>query len=928
MFGIVWNFRIAPICWTLWTAVLTAVLCGCSTTEMPSHDSAEDSENKKEEPVATLPFVGGPVMITEVDPVNIDYEDHEGGDAGWIEFFNTSNEPENLSGYSLTDDLSNPTKWVFGNAVVPPQGFLLVYLSGKDLKDFAPPSDSINLIGPGCWTWTDAQADPVPGYSYANPLAGQKKNCFNEGDERHFGAIMKYGDNEELGWTSIAVFVGTGNSSSDDVLDISLTNEILLKAFVAKDRKVSLRLAQPDVDDWKGFEMVFTGTGDSNTVYRARLPQGRSTPDLKNIYGTRLSPADGESHEVMFKAFSYIARNRGHEPHASFKIKNRAGSLYLLNAEGIVDSVRYPEVPAGKSWSYGATSGFGFATPSPYGFTEGAVIVERSPALDTLMELPPSGFYGAPFVVSFPEDAFVQCEVGGKAPDVNSPPVTALEIVSNMSLRCASFVPGTIPGKMLERTYIFDSAPTIPAVFISGNPDSFFDPDSGIYMEGPNAQSKEPHYGANYWEDREVPVHIDFLEPGINQPAFAKDAGLKIFGNYSRQNPKKSVSITFREKYGDKRLEYPLFPEHPELTKFKVFILRNNGGNFWNDYIRDMLGTSITEGLGIDYQRGRASVVYYNGEYYGIHNIRERSTEYYFETHYGFDPDDIDLLKAGNEASAGSSVDYDKLMSWLEDNHLDDEDNYNYVASQIDVDNFMNYFQTEMYLDNRDWPGNNLKKWRVASSKSPWKWFLYDTDFGFDSGMGDNHDNIFKFSMDEDAKGWPNGVEYTLLLRRLMENSNFRNAFINRFSVLLSMNFEPSRVLNRIDVLMSAIEQEIPKDQKRWKLSSSNMKRQLTKIQGFANNRPTTIIQEMQEYFELGKNALVKLSVNGPGKILVHGLPLDRQKMDVEFFEGVPVLLSVVPESGAVWAGWSDGIMEKTRNVLPEQVPNLQANFK
>ena len=100
------------------------------------------------------------------------------------------------------------------------------------------------------------------------------------------------------------------------------------------------------------------------------------------------------------------------------------------------------------------------------------------------------------------------------------------------------------------------------------------------------------------------------------------------------------------------------------MNKFKVFLLRNNGSNFGNDYIRDRLASSVSEGLGVDYQRGRFAVVYYNGEYYGIHSIRERSTEYYFETHYGMDPDEIDLLKADNFVSAGSAVDFVAMLNW------------------------------------------------------------------------------------------------------------------------------------------------------------------------------------------------------------------------------------------------------------------------
>ena len=624
-----WNFRLFLVGRIFLTAFLVALLSACSDD---SSSSSKDSEtdvpvDSTEQGGANsgpqLSFVGGPVMFTEVDPINIVYEDHEGDDAGWVELYNTSADTVDLSGMYLTDSQAEPFKWKFGNAKVAPNSFLVVFMSGKNYPDNVAPHDSLDMIGPGCWTWTDAQSDP-PGYSYADPLAGQKKICFNENGERHFGSVMQLGENEELGWSSISVFVGTGSSDKEDVLDISAANELVLQAYITKDRLVSFRLAQPDIDDWKGYEMILTGTGDSSTVYRMPILTGTTFPDLKSIYGTRISPEANETQEVTLKVFSYIARNRGHEPHAGFKLSKKGGSLYLVNADtAIVDSVAYPEMPVGNTWSFGnfadGSNGFGYGIASPYGLATSLVSPSRSPSLDTLAELPPSGFYAEPFVVSFPEAAAVRCEQG--------------------------------PGGFNDQTVFAgrrgqtSGTPAVPAVFLSADPNSLFDPDSGIYMEGNFAQSKEPHYGANYWLDKEVPVFVELVEPGTNAPAFGKNAGLKIFGNYSRQNDKKSVAITFREKYGDSRLKYALFPDFPELNKFKVFLLRNNGSNYGNDYIRDRLASSVSEGLGVDYQRGRFAVVYYNGEYYGIHSIRERSTEYYFETHYGLDPNEIDLLR-------------------------------------------------------------------------------------------------------------------------------------------------------------------------------------------------------------------------------------------------------------------------------------------
>lgn len=940
-------YRRFPITFLLGTLVAW-MFASCSDDGGSHGTPAVDEESSSSANTgATLPFVDGLLKFTEIDPVNVVYEDHEGDDAGWVELLNTSTDTVNLSGMYLTDSQEDPFKWKFGNVKMEPNSLLLVFMSGKDYPDYVLPHDTLNMIGLGCWTWTDAQSDP-PGYSFADPLEGQKKNCFSEDGKRRVGARMQLGENEELGWSSIAMFVGTRSSSTDDVLDISVANELFLRAYITKDRKVSFRLAQPDVDDWKGYEFIFTGTGDSSTVYRARLPAGLKLPDLENIYGTRISPESNESQEVTIKVFDYFVRNRGHEPHAGFKLSKKGGSLYLVNADSaIVDSVAYPEMPVGKTWNYGPRGAethitgngdkvfsdfgyqWGYADPSPYGDVSGGVLVSRSPSVESLAEIPPSGFYASPFEIGFPEDASVRCETGGPVPTDESPLTPSLQINSTVTVRCASFVDYKLPGETMTRTYIFENAPAVPAVFLSADPNSLFDPDSGIYMEGNFAQEKEPHFGANYWLDKEIPVTVELMEPGTNAPAFARNAGLKIFGNYSRQNPKKSVAITFREKYGENRLKYALFPEYPELDKFKVFLLRNNGSNFGNDYVRDRLASSVSEGLGVDYQRGRFAVVYYNGEYYGIHSIRERSTEYYFETHYGIDPGAIDLLKADNAVSAGSSVDYTRLMEWLEANSLDDEENYAQVASQIDIDNYLNYMQTEIYADNRDWPANNMKKWRGTSPQTKWKWFLYDLDFGMGNEYSEYKDlNIFDFVTAEDGPGWPNGPEHTLLLRRLLENEGFKAAFINRMSALLAMNFESSRVRARLDAMMSEIEPEIARDQKRWKLSASRMERQLGLIEKFIEERPAKLASEMQAHFELGAAAAVDLQVEGKGRILVHGLPLDSPALTVQFFEGFPVRLTAQPVDGGVFAGWEDGVADATRTIVPGEVDAVKALFK
>ncbi len=468
---------------------------------------------------------------------------------------------------------------------------------------------------------------------------------------------------------------------------------------------------------------------------------------------------------------------------------------------------------------------------------------------DTVKDFPQSGFFQKTFTIAFPGNKPLNCEIGGKPATKESPLISTIQVESSMAIRCADFS-GKFASTEIIRTYILEKNPDIATVFLTTDPNSLFDPDTGIYMEGPNAEEKLPHYGANYWLDKEIPVFVELIENDQNTPAFAKYAGLKIFGNWSRMHAKKSVAITFREKYGDKRLHYPLFPEFPELTVFKSFILRNFGNSFGHDYLRDRLASSLSEGLGVDYQRGRYAIVYYNGKYFGLHDLRERSNEYYFETHYGISHNNINLLTANNSVSAGSANDYIALMDWLESHSLDNDSNYAYIASKIDIKNYINYMQIEIFANNLDWPGNNLKKWNSTNPESKWKWFLYDLDFGF-GYVPYKEINIFDYASSETSDNWKNAPFHTALLRNLLKNENFKIAFINNMKSILQNNFNTDHILNRIDKMMTEIMSEIPRDQNRWSLSSTNMDKHLALIKKFAQERPGIIIKELQEFFKL-----------------------------------------------------------------------------
>jgi hypothetical protein len=169
---------------------------------------------------------------------------------------------------------------------------------------------------------------------------------------------------------------------------------------------------------------------------------------------------------------------------------------------------------------------------------------------------------------------------------------------------------------------------------------------------------------------------------------------------------------------------------------------------------------------------------------------------------------------------------------------------------------------------------------------------------------------------------------HTILMIRLLENEGFKNAFINRFSVLLSMNFSAERLLKRINELQSQVESEMARDQEFWGYNASSMSNNLETIKNFAQSRQAKIRQEMESYFSLSGTANMTLSVQGSGTILVDGLPLDQSTMQLTFYTGVPVTLTARAGTGATFTGWSDGITDVTRKVNPGEVTSITAVFK
>lgn len=524
----------------------------------------------------------------------------------------------------------------------------------------------------------------------------------------------------------------------------------------------------------------------------------------------------------------------------------------------------------------------------------------------------PGGFYQAGVEVSLlcPECRLYYttdgtAPVAGKSSQLYKGPIS---IQSTTALRILA-TKGQEKSRIISHTYFIDEpSSTFPVVSITIPPDILFNPSTGLFVKGPNAVDtimKQP--GANFWSKDEFPINAEIFETD-GTCVFRSQMGFRLFGGMSRLFPQKSFAIVARDRYGVNRIDYPIFGKSG-LKKFKFLVFRNSGSDFGKTHFRDAFMTSLVEKWDIDVQDFRPSHVYINGKYWGIYNIREKINRYFLAAHHEVDKDSLDLLEHRYSRKKGSRGDYLQLLQFMEKNSLVDPVNYARVESEIDVQNFMDYEIAQIYFDNQD-AGGNIRYWRPKEPGSRWRWILYDTDWGF--GLHEEQaymNNSLAFHTAAQGPAWPNPPWSTFILRHLLENPEFKRAFINRFADHLNTSFASFDVENRIDWFQRLYEPEMPRHLERWNLSEERWLAEIEKLRVFARKRPEYVRMHIMEKFDVGKMRDLEVEVDEGGTVKLNGNLLLKPKLfRGVYFEKIPIRLEAVPALGFRFVRWEGAI--------------------
>lgn len=394
-------------------------------------------------------------------------------------------------------------------------------------------------------------------------------------------------------------------------------------------------------------------------------------------------------------------------------------------------------------------------------------------------------------------------------------------------------------------------------ISISLPADSLFSYERGIYVPGVNLFEPGDRSTGNYFmegPDWERHAHFEYFDTD-HEKQLGQDVGLRIHGKSTRKEPQKTLRVYARDQYGKDYLEYPFFPDK-DIDRFKRILLRSPFSDFGNTMFRDVLSTELISDLDIDRQAAQICIVFVNGEYWGIHTLRERIDDYYVASNHAISRDSLDLLTLNAIVEEGNAISYNQLLDYISTNDLSNPTHYDYVAERIDIASYMDYYISQLYLANFDWPYINIRYWNGYHEDSKWRWIFYDCDRCM---LDSDYDHLFDFLYDEnhlnDREEWT-----SLLFNRLMQNPGFREEFTQRFFYQISTTFEPSRVIAHIDSLEALYSPKVSEHINRWGQPGSLVfwGESVDEMREFALRRPSYMVDQLLDYlgpgFELYPN--------------------------------------------------------------------------
>jgi hypothetical protein len=139
-----------------------------------------------------------------------------------------------------------------------------------------------------------------------------------------------------------------------------------------------------------------------------------------------------------------------------------------------------------------------------------------------------------------------------------------------------------------------------------------------------------------------------------------------------------------------------------------------------------------------------------------------------------------------------------------------------------------------------------------------------------------------------------------------MENTEFRNDFVQRFASHLNISFDPVRVNALIDWFRAGIASEMPAHIARWGAPSSIgvWDSKINQLRSFSADRPGHMRSHLNSYLGSPGTANLTVNMSGVGDVLAADVKVPGSGYSGPYFKTIPMTLEAVPQSGWKFVEW------------------------
>ena len=584
--------------------------------------------------------------------------------------------------------------------------------------------------------------------------------------------------------------------------------------------------------------------------------------------------------------------------HTDFRLDTDAPStLYLWTSDGTVaDSVSLPTMLAPNTPYGRIKEGWSFLRkPTPLGKngTDKVTAVLDAPTFSIR-----GGVLTEPTMLKLslpqgaPADACIMYTLDGSTPreDNGKLYLQPIPLTQTVAVRAKCFSKKMASAPTATHTYIFlNRQPTLPIVSLVTDDANFFDPLIGIYTRGVYAE-KHPEAKpvltvlgkGNYFFKWNRPVNIEYFTQENREAVVNQMCETRIGGNSSRRMPLKALVLMANKHFGKKNFAYPFFADKPWQEKNKSITLRTSSQDAKSTYLRDAFAHQSFKHTGLDYQAYQPAIFFYNGEYWGLRNLRERTNDDYIWANQN-KLEDFDLVEGFyGSLKDGDLDDFNRFKA----TYSNEQSTYEQLDALMDINEFLDYFVLYSLYCNTDFPGNNVLMWKPKQQGAKWRWIAKDFDVSM--GMVDSPYNLRYLNYITRTEPFLNRGDFNneqscQLFKKLLSFPNFRDAYIDRAAVYMGTFASADSLSSLLDSLAANIEYEMPFFAEKRGYSEELWEASLINVKEWLKRRVPFFYSDLSSFFQLGKD--VPLLIDAGGKAYFNNYKLANGKFNGRYFE-------------------------------------------